>query len=246
MIAGGGNAERVLKTIEYSGIALKEILQALRQTRDDHYGIILPFVHLHKQFVERVNLIGVFVGQQFLHIVEKQDAALGLLDIIVPFVDKPLIVNGIDHGQFRLLYDLLLVEIVTKDLRKHGLSRSRLTNDNGVDGYPDFGYIFTRLKIGVGIDDGLQLPLHLVEADKSVKQVLTGKRLSTPLAELRYASVFLMTLLTNHYSTSFSNCFIISLGVLIWLESGLPTFSRTGLKTMKLSTNIKARTLHST
>ena len=168
MIAWSGNTERVFETVEDSRIALQEILQSFRQTRDNHNGIILPFIHLHKQLIKRIYLIGILVGQQLLHIVEEQNAPLGLLDIIIPLIYKSLIVNGIDHGQLWLLYNLLLVEIVTKDLGKHRLSCSRLTNNNRIDRYPDFCDILTRLEIGIGVHDGLQLSLHLIETDQSV------------------------------------------------------------------------------
>ena len=168
MIAGSGNTERVFETVEDSRIALQKILQSLRQARDDYNGIVFPLIHLHKQLVERVYLIGILIGQQFLHIIKEQDTALSFLDVIVPFVNKPLVVDGIDHGQLRFLYNLLLVEIVTKDLGKHRLSRSRLTNNNSIDGYPDFCDILTRLEIGIGVHDGFQLSLHLIETDQSV------------------------------------------------------------------------------
>ena len=129
--------ERVFESVDDRWVTLKEVLQTFRQTRDNHDGIIFPFIHLHKQLVERVYLIGVFVRQEFLHIVKEQYAAPGLPDVIVPLVHKPLIVHCIDHRQFRFLNDLVLIEIVTKDLRKHGLSCSRLTNDDSIDGYPD-------------------------------------------------------------------------------------------------------------
>ena len=138
MIAWSRETERVFESVDDCRVTLKKVLQTFCQTRNNHYGIIFPFIHLHKQLVERINLIGVFVRQEFLHVVKEQYATPGLSDVIIPLVHKPLIVHGIDHRQFRLLYDLVLIEIVTKDLRKHSLSRSSLTNDDGVDGYPDF------------------------------------------------------------------------------------------------------------
>ena len=246
MITWCRKTECVFEAVDDGRVALKEILQTLRQSGDHHNGIILPFVHLDKEFIKRVHLIGLLVWQEFLHIVEEQNSTLGFLDIIVPLVNKPLIVYCIDHRQFRLLYDLMFVEIVTKDLSQHGLTRSRLTDDDDVDGDPDVSDVLTGLEIGVGIDDGLQLSLHIVKSYQPVKQVLIGKRTSTPLAELRYASVFLMTILTNHYSTSFCNCLINSVGDFILLEFGLLTFIRAGLKMMKLSTKIRAMILHST
>ena len=246
MIVRGRKTEGVFETVDDGGIALKEVLQTFRQSRDDHDGIILPLVHLHEELIKGVHLIGILVGQEFLHIVEEQDTSFSLLDIIIPFIHKPLIVDGVDHRQLWFLNDLMLIEIVTKDLSQHGLSCSCLTNDNGIDRDTDLSDVLTGLKIGVGIDDRLQLPLHIVKSYQSVKQVLIGKGASAPLAELRHASVFLMTILTNHYSTSFCNCLINSVGDFILLEFGLLTFSRAGLKMMKLRTKIRAMMLHST
>ena len=205
MIAWSRQTEGVLETVRDGRVTLEEVFQTFRQTRDDHDGIILPLVHLHEQLIQRIHLIGILVWQELLNIIEEQNAALGLSDIIVPFVHKPLIVNSVDHRQFRFLYNLMFVEIVTEDLGKHGLTCSRFTYDDSVDGDPDFGDILTGLKVGVGIDDRLQLLLHLVKSYQTVQQILTRQRSSAPLAELCYASVFLMTILTNHYSTSFSN-----------------------------------------
>ena len=55
-------------------------------------------VHLDKELVKRVHLVGVSVGQQFLDIVEEQYSPLGFLDVIVPFVNKPLVINGVNHS----------------------------------------------------------------------------------------------------------------------------------------------------
>ena len=63
VIAWSGNTERIFETIEDSRIALEEVFQSFRQTRDDHNGVILPLVHLHEQLIERVYLIGILVGQ---------------------------------------------------------------------------------------------------------------------------------------------------------------------------------------
>ena len=205
VIARSWQTEGVLETVRDGRVTLEEVLQTFRQTRDDHDGIILPLVHLHEQLIQRIHLIGILVWQELLNIIEEQNAALSLSDIIVPFVHKPLIVNSVDHRQFRLLYDLMFVEIVTEDLGKHSLTCSRFTYDDSVDGDPDFGDILTGLKVGIGVDDRLQLLLHLVKTYQTVQQILSRQRSSAPLAELRYASVFLMTILTNHYSTSFSN-----------------------------------------
>ena len=168
MIAWCRKTEGILETVGNGRIALQEILQALRQTGYDHNGIILPLVHLHEQFVKGIYLIGVLVWQKFLHIVKKQDTTLGLLDIIVPFVHKPLIVNSIDHRQFWLLNNLMLVEIVTEDLSEHGLTCSRLANDDGINGNPDFSNILAGLKIGIGVDDSLQLLLHFVKPYQTI------------------------------------------------------------------------------
>ena len=54
-------------------------------------------IHLDKKLVKRVNLVGIPVGKQFLDIVEKENAPLGFFYIFIPFVNKPLVVNGVNH-----------------------------------------------------------------------------------------------------------------------------------------------------
>ena len=54
------------------------------------------------------------------------------------------------------------------------------------------------MQIGIGVDDGLQLLLNLIEAYHAVQHVLLHERLSAPAAEFGYLSVFLMTMFTYH------------------------------------------------
>ena len=137
----------------------------------------------------------------------------------------------------------MLIEIVSEDFCKGCFTRTRLTYNHSIDRDTNIHDILTRTEIGISIDYRLELPLHFVESHKFIKQVLTDKWFSTPLTELGDTPVFLMTVLTYHYSTSLSNCFIISVGEILF-TSGLSTFIRVGLKMIKFSTNISAKTLH--
>ena len=126
------HAERIFKAVGNSRIALKKIFQSLCQTGNNYDGIIIPLVHLNKQFVERIHLIGVLIRQQFLHVVKEQNAILGLLNILVPLINKALIVNGIYHRQLRFLDNLMLIKIVTKNICQGRFSRTRLTYYNSI------------------------------------------------------------------------------------------------------------------
>ena len=137
------HTERILEAVSYSRVTLQEVLQTFRQTRDNHDWIILPLIHLHKEFVKRIHLIGILVGQEFLNIVEEQDAILGLLDILIPFIDEALVVHRIHHRQLRLLDNLMLVEVVTENLRKGSLSRTSLTYHDSIHRDSHVGNILT-------------------------------------------------------------------------------------------------------
>ena len=197
--------EGILETVGHSRITLQEIVKTLWKTRNHHDRIIFPFIHFHKEFVKRIDLVGIFVGQQLLDIIEEQNAVLCLLDVIVPLIDKPLIVDGIHHRQLRLVDDLILIEIVADNLCQCGLTRSRLTDDNGIDGDTDLCNILAGTKEGIGIDNRLQLLLDAIKTYQLVQQVLSHKRLSAPLAKLGNVPVFFMTMFANHHSMSFSN-----------------------------------------
>ena len=226
----GRQTEGILETVGYRRITLKEVIQTLGQSGDDNNGIIFPLVHLHKEFIQRVHLIGILVRQQFLDIVKEQDTILCLLDVFFPLVDKALVVDGIDHRQLRFVDNLVLIEIVTEDFCQSSLTRSCLTDDDGIHGDTHLGNVLTRTQEGIGIDNHLQLLLDIVKTNQLVEQVLTDHGLSAPLAELGYAPVFLMAMFTYHYSTSFSIFCIISEGLKLKLSiSGLLTFSRLGL-----------------
>ena len=125
-------AEHVLKAVLHGRITLKEVVQSLRKSRNDYDGIVVPPVHFHKELVERIDLIGILVGQQFLHIVEEQDAPPCLLDVLVPFVHKALIVHRIDHSQLGRVNNLTLIEVVADNAGKRRLACARLTYDNSV------------------------------------------------------------------------------------------------------------------
>ena len=155
-------------------------------------------IHLDKQFVERINLIGITVGQKFLHVVEKQDATLGLLDIIVPLIHEALIVNSIDHCKFLLRNNLVLIKIIPDNLRKHRLSSTRFTHYYGVDAKSHVGNVLTRMKKRIGIDNRLELLFHLIKTDYLTQYVLRCKSMSTPATVLGYRAVFLMTMFTFH------------------------------------------------
>ena len=149
------HTEGILEAVSYSRIALKEIFQSFCQTWDNHDRIILPLIHLHKQLVERIYLIRVFIGQQFLDIIKKQDAILGFLDIFIPLVDEALIVNSIHHRQLRLLNNLMLIEIVTEYFRQSGLTRTSLSYHDSIHWDADIGNILTGTQIGIGVDNRL-------------------------------------------------------------------------------------------
>ena len=103
MIIGSGQPERVLEAVLHSRVALQEIVKSLGKACHDDNGIVVPLVHLDKELVKRVHLVGILIGQQFLHVVEKEEAATSLLDVLVPLVHETLVVDGINHGQLRLL-----------------------------------------------------------------------------------------------------------------------------------------------
>ena len=198
--------EGILETVSHSGIALQEIIETLGESGNDHHRIVIPLIHLDKELVERIHLIGILVRQEFLNIVKEQNTVLRLLDVIVPLVDKALIVDSIDHGQLWLVYNLILIEIITEDFGQGSLASTRLADDDGIDGYTHLCNILAGTQEGVGVNDGLQLLLDTIQTYQLVEQVLAYQRLSAPLAKLGNAPVFLMTMFANHYSTSFSNC----------------------------------------
>ena len=164
----GRQSESVLETILRRRVGSQEIVKSLGQTRNHDDGVVAPLVHLDKQLVEGVHLIGVAVGQQLLYVVKEQDATLGLLYVIVPLVDKSLIVHSVYHRQLRFINNLMLVEVVANHFCQCRLTSTRLTNDNRVHAQADIHYVLTRMKIGVGVNNGLQLLLHLVKANHAV------------------------------------------------------------------------------
>ena len=133
--------EHILEAVLHRRVALQEIIKPLRQTGHNDDGIIVPLVHLDKKFVERVHLVGVFIGQQLLYVIEEQKTATGFLDVVVPLVNKTRVVYRIDHCQLGLLDNLLLVEVVAEYLCQRCLARSRLTDNDGVDRQADISNI---------------------------------------------------------------------------------------------------------
>ena len=63
--------ERILETVGNSRITLQKVIQTLGESGDDHHGIILPFIHLDKELIQGIHLIGILIGQQFLDIVKE-------------------------------------------------------------------------------------------------------------------------------------------------------------------------------
>ena len=194
--------EHILEAVLYSRIVLEKFLEALWQTGQDDDGVTLPLVHLHKEFVERVHLVRILIGQQFLHVIKEQDTVLRLLDIIVPLVHKALIVHSIHHGQFGFADNLILTEIVADNLCQGRLTRTRLTNDDGVDRQTYGCNILTCSQISICINDILQLRLHIVQAHKFIEHMLRHHGLAAPFAELGNTSVFLMTMFAFHRTLS--------------------------------------------
>ena len=197
-----GQAEHILEAVLDGGVVLKEFLKTLRQTSQDNDRITLPFIHLHKEFVEWVHLIGILIGQQFLHIIKKQDTVLCLFDVIIPLVHETLIVNSIYHCQLGFTDNLLLTEIITDNLCQSRLTSTRLTHDDGVDRQANGGDIFSCPQISISINYILKLRLHIFQAHKLIEHMLRHHWLAAPFAELSYVSVFLMTMFTFHCTLS--------------------------------------------
>ena len=191
-------SEGVLETVLCCWVGGQEVVQSLGQSGNDDNGVLVPLVHLDKELVQRIHLIGVAVWQQLLHIVKEEDAPLGFLDVVVPLVNKALVVDGIDHRQFGFVDDFMLIEIVAYHLCQGCLAGTRLADDDGIHAQAHLHDVLSGMKVGIGVNDGLQLLLDIVEAYHAVQHILNDKRLTAPLAELGYLSVFPMTLLTYH------------------------------------------------
>ena len=101
----------------------------------------------------------------------------------------------------------MLIEVITHNLGQRSLAGTCFTNDDDIHRKTYISNILAGMQIGVGIDNGLQLSLHIVKPNQPVQHILANKRPATPFAELRNVTVFLMTMFANH-STSFSNCLI--------------------------------------
>ena len=198
LIARSGQTERVLEAVLGCRVGHQEVVETLGESGNDDDGILVPLVHLDKQLVEGVHLVGIAVGQQFLHIVEEEYSSPRLLHVVIPLVDKTLVVDGIDHRQLGLLDNLMLVEIVADDFSQGRLTRSRFTYYYSIDAQTNVHHVLARMQVSIRVDDGLQLLLHLVEPHHAVEHVLRSKRMTTPLTELSYRAVFFMTMLAYH------------------------------------------------
>ena len=247
MIVWRRQAEHILEAVLHRRIALQEVVKSFGQSGHNDDGVVVPLVHLDKELVEGVHLVGILVGQQLLNVVKEEDAVLGLLDIVVPVVDEPAVVYRIDNREFRLLYNLVLIEIFAQNLCKCRLARSRLTYYYCIHRKPHIGNVLSRAQIGVSIDNGFQLGLDFVQAYQFIEDILAGYRLAAPLTVLGDASIFLMTIFANH-STSFSNCLMILCGCIFHFPSrfGLRTFMTDGLKTTNSATSRATNMLQKT
>ena len=56
-------AESILETVLHRWVTLQEIVQTLGKTCHDDNGVIVPFIHLDKQLVKGIHLIGILIGQ---------------------------------------------------------------------------------------------------------------------------------------------------------------------------------------
>ena len=147
--------EDILEAVLGSWVVYQEIVQTFGQTGDNHNRIIVPLVHFDKELIQRIHLIGIAVGQQFLNIIKEQDTILRLLDVIIPFINKALIIDGINHRQLRLVNNLVLIEVITDNLRKRSLTSTCLTDDNRIHAQAYIHDILARMEIGIGVNDCL-------------------------------------------------------------------------------------------
>ena len=152
LITGGRQTEGVLKTILGSRIGYEEIVKSLGQTSHDDNRILIPLVHLDEQLIERVHLVRIAIRQQFLNIIKEQDSILCLLDIVIPLIDKTLIVYSINHRQLGLLNNLMLVEIISYDFRQSSFTGTCFTYYNSINTQADLHDIPARVEIGISID----------------------------------------------------------------------------------------------
>ena len=91
----GWQAEYILETVLRCWVVDQEVIQTFWETRDNHNRIVIPFIHLDKELVKGIHLIGIPVRQQLLYIIEEKESIFRLLDIVFPFIDKTLIVDCI-------------------------------------------------------------------------------------------------------------------------------------------------------
>ena len=57
LIVRGRKVEFILEAVTYGGIIGDEVLESSCETRDDDDRSVVPVVHLHEEFVERVHLV---------------------------------------------------------------------------------------------------------------------------------------------------------------------------------------------
>ena len=125
---------------------------------------------------------------------------MSFLDVIVPILNETLVVNGIDHCELGLGNDSLLIEIVADDFCERGLTSTGLSNYYDVNREPYDRDVLARAQIGIGVDNALQLCLHLSLSYHFFQQVLVRDGLSAPFAELCNRAVSFMTIFANHYA----------------------------------------------
>ena len=49
--SGGGQTEDILESAHYRGVVKQKLVKTARKTGDDHDGVVVPMVHLNKEFV---------------------------------------------------------------------------------------------------------------------------------------------------------------------------------------------------
>jgi hypothetical protein len=96
----------------------------------------------------------------------------------------------------------MLIEIVTNDFSQGRLARTCLAHNDGVDRKANGGNVLARAQISIGVDNSLELALHILQANQLVEYMLRYQGLSAPFTELGVVPIFLMTNFANHLSQS--------------------------------------------
>src|SRR5574344_254117 len=106
----------IFESVRYRRIVIKKIVKSFRQTGKHHDRIIVPLVHFNEELVQWRNLIGISVRKEFLNVIKEQYSTLGILNVIIPLINKTVIIDSIHYCQFRFFNNLMLIEIVTHNL----------------------------------------------------------------------------------------------------------------------------------